>query len=117
VKNIGRVAMTFRIDKALVVACVISFLCGLGASAKAEAGVGDSNGHALAKSRSYRAHAKHPKYHTIAQPQYRGPVRTQYYAWGAPPRQDPRDAYQGYFANPVDNPRYYGTGRTTLIFR
>jgi hypothetical protein len=106
--------MTFRIGKALAAVCAISLLCALGASAKAETGASDSKGH--------RAYSKHPhKYTTVsqngAQLQSREPAGPQYYAWGAPPRQDPRDAYQGYFANPLDNPRYYGTGRTTLIFR
>jgi hypothetical protein len=114
--------MTFRIGKALVAVCAISLLCALGASAKAETGASDRDGQALSKSRSHRAYSKHPHKYTMvsqngAQPQYREPARPQYYAWGAPPRQDPRDAYQGYFANPLDNPRYYGTGRTTLIFR
>jgi hypothetical protein len=121
-ENLGRGVMTFRIDKALVAVCAISIVCALGASAKAETAASDSNGQTLSKSRDHRASAKRPhQYATVAQngtqPQVREPARPQYYTWGAPPRQDSRDAYQGYFANPVDNPRYYGTGRATLIFR
>jgi len=78
--------MTFRIDKALLAVCAISFLCALGASAKAETNASGSNDQALSKSHSHRVSSKHPhKYTTVSQygSQYRGPARPQYYAWGA----------------------------------
>jgi len=114
--------MTFRIDKGLVAICAIGLLCVLGASAKSATNGSDNNDQSLSKSHGYRTYSKHPhKYTAVSQngapPQSRAPARPQYYTWGAPPRQDSRDAYHGYFANPLDDPRYYGTGRTTLIFR
>jgi hypothetical protein len=112
--------MTFRTGKALVAGCAISLLCVLDAPANAQTSGGDSNAKSPAKSHSHRAAAK-PEYAAVsqngAQAQATQSAPPQYYPWGAPPRQDSRDAYQGYFANPVDNPRYYGTGRATLIFR
>jgi hypothetical protein len=79
----------------------------------------------MSANRNHRAHAKPPLY-----------KETQRLARGAsqraprPPYREfslvviwwerrfgSRDAYQGYFANRVDNARYYGSGRATLIFR
>ena len=115
--------MKFRIDGAVVAVFAMSFLCAFGASAIADSGAGDGKDQAVAASQ--RAHAKRQLHKYTAAlsgasqsrfPQYRG-FPWQPYGWGGPPRQDPRDAYQGYFANPLDDPRYYGSGRTTLIFR
>lgn len=114
--------MTFRIDRALVAAFVISLLCAWGAPAKADTSAGDGKDPAVSASHSHRAHAKRqPQTYTTVlpsapQPQYRE-FLWQPYGWGGPPLQDSRDAYHGYFANPLDDPRYSGSGRTTLIFR
>ena len=119
--------MTLRMGGVLVAVFAISLLCALGTSAKAETGAGDSKDQRVWASRNHRAQAK-PQLHKEAgalpggpsqgapKPPYRE-VFWQAFGWGAPPLQDSRDAYQGYFANPVDNPRYYGSGRATLIFR
>ncbi len=116
--------MKFRIDGAVVAVCAVSFLCAFGASAIADSGAGEGKDRAVATSQ--RAHAKRQlhKYTTAALPgssqsgfpQYRE-VFWQPFGWGGPPKQNPHDAYHGYFANPLDDPRYYGSGRTTLIFR
>ncbi len=106
--------MTFRINGALIAVFAITFLCSLDASAKADTGAGDGKDQAV--SASHRAHAKGRLHKYTKAAQSREPSQRPY-AWGGPPRQDPRDAYHGYFANPVDDPRYYGAGRTTLIFR
>jgi hypothetical protein len=117
VKNFGRDVMTFWIDKVLVAVGAISLAGALCVSAKAQS-ANDSNNQTLAKSHSYRASATHSRKYIVSQDAtHREPAVPQYYGWGGPPRQDSRDAYQGYFANPLDNPRYYGTGRATLIFR
>ena len=118
--------MTFRIGGVLVAVFSISLLCTLGASADTTAGGGKDQTESV--SRSHRAQAKRPLHKEtsalpVASSQGSPPpphreVFWQPFGWGAPPRQDPRDAYQGYFANPLDNPRYYGgVGRATLIFR
>jgi hypothetical protein len=113
--------MKFRIDEAVVAVCAVSFLCAFGAPAIADGGAGD--GKAVAASHRVHANRQLHKY-TIASP---APPRTgfpkyrevfwQPFGWGGPPKQNPQDAYQGYFANPLDDPRYYGSGRTTLTFR
>jgi hypothetical protein len=94
--------MTFKIGEALVAVCAICLLSTLGAPVKAQS-ASEASGKSPAKSYGRRTSVP--------------PAPPQQYTWGGPPRQDSRDAYQGYFANPVDNPRYYGTGRATLIFR
>jgi hypothetical protein len=121
--------MTFRIGGVLVAALAISVLCTLSAPVKAETGTSDGKDQTASATRSHRAHAKpYPSKETAAlppgpapaapaKPNYRE-VFWQPFGWGAPPRQDSRDAYQGYFANPVDNPRSFGSvGRATQIFR
>jgi hypothetical protein len=116
--------MTFRIDRTLVAVFAIAFVCASGASAKADAGSGDGKNQAGSANHKHHGHAKRQpqQYATVSrdaprpQPQYRE-VPWQPFGWGGPPLQDSRDAYHGYFANPVDDPRYYGTGRTTQIFR
>jgi hypothetical protein len=120
--------MTFRIGGVLVAALAVSLLCTLGTSAKAETGAGDGKDQRVSASRNHRAYAK-PQPHKEASVLPGGPAQSapkppyrevfwQPFGWGAPPLQDSRDAYQGYFANPVDNPRSFGsTGRATLIFR
>ena len=113
--------MTLTIGKAFAAVCTLSLFCTIGASVQAQSAAADTGSKPSTKSHSHSTPAKHLTKDTIHQngPQAQatpsGPP--QYYPWGAPPRQDPRDAYQGYFANPVDNPRYYSTGRATLIFR
>ncbi len=108
--------MTFRIDGALAAAFVISFLCAFGASAKAETAANDGKQRAHAAHRVHKQAASAPRIVPSNVPHF-DQTRPWTFAWGAPPLQDPRDAYHGYFANPVDDPRYYGGGRTTLIFR
>jgi len=120
--------MTFRIGGVLVAALAVSLLCTLGTSAKAETGAGDGKDQWVSASRNHRAQTKGQLHKETAalpgaasqsapKPPYRE-VFWQPFGWGAPPLQDSRDAYQGYFANPVDNPRSFGsTGRATLIFR
>jgi len=126
VKTLGRRAMTFKIDGALVAAFAVSFLSAFGASAKAETVAGDGKQQAVTESHSHHAYAAHRLHkHAAALPHiargsfrpYYGETRPRTFTWGAPPLQDPRDAYHGYFANPLDDPHYYGSGRTTLIFR
>jgi hypothetical protein len=120
--------MTFRIGGVLVAAFALSLLCTLGTLAKAETAAGDGKDQSVSASRNHRAHAK-PQLQkenaavsmvvppSAPKPAYRE-VFWQPFGWGAPPRQDSRDAYQGYFANPVDNPRSFGSvGRATQIFR
>jgi hypothetical protein len=114
--------MTFRIDRALTTVFAGAFLCALGASAKADTSAGDAKVKPASARHGHRVHAK-PQPHEYTRIS-RNATQTQYReflwqegGWGRPPLQNPQDAYQGYFANPVDNPRYYGTGRTTLIFR
>jgi hypothetical protein len=120
--------MTFKIGGVLVAVFATSLLCTLGTSAKAETGAGDGKVQSVSASRNHRAEAKHQLHKETAalpagtsqgapKPPYRE-VFWQPFGWGAPPLQDSRDAYQGYFANPVDNPRSFGSvGRATLIFR
>jgi hypothetical protein len=84
--------MTLRIEAAFASAFAVAILCTCGSLAIAAADVGNS----------------HKQARVVTQPQG---------VWGRPPLQDRRDAWQGYFANPLDNPRYFGTGRATLIFR
>ena len=114
--------MTIRIDGALVAIFAAAFLCALGASAKADTTAGDGKVRPASAKHGHRVHAKaQPHEYTrisrnAPQTQYRE-FLWQANGWGRPPLQSPKDAYQGYFANPVDNPRYYGTGRATLIFR
>jgi hypothetical protein len=122
--------MTFRVGGVLVAAAFAIFLLGsLGTSAKAETVASDGKDQTASVNRNHRAHAKsQPQKETTAlppgpaqappsKPNYRE-VFWQPFGWGAPPRQDSRDAYQGYFANPVDNPRSFGSvGRATQIFR
>jgi hypothetical protein len=120
--------MTFRLGGVLAAAFAISVLCALGTGARAETAAGDGKDQKVSAGRNHRAHAKPqtqkesaalpvPASQAAARPPYRE-VFWQPFGWGAPPLQDSRDAYQGYFANPVDNPRYYGSvGRATLIFR
>jgi len=105
--------MTFMIDGALAAVFAAVFLCASGAAARADA-VADGKDHRAHVKREAHAVTAVPR--TTSYPQYRA-VFWQPFGWGAPPLQDKRDAYQGYFANPLDNPRYYGTGRATLIFR
>ena len=120
--------MTFKIGGVLVAVFAISSLCTLGTSAKAQTGAGDGKDQSVSASRNHRVHAK-PQLQkdsaavpvaapqTAPKPPYRE-VFWQPFGWGAPPLQDSRDAYQGYFANPVDNPRSFGSvGRATQIFR
>jgi hypothetical protein len=121
--------MTFRISGALMTVFAMSLLCVLATSAKADGGTGDGKDQSVSPSRNHRAHAK-PQLQkegpavVVATPQS-APAKPVYrevfwqpFGWGAPPRQDSRDAYQGYFANPVDNPRSFGSvGRATQIFR
>jgi len=115
--------MKFGIDGSVVAVFAMSFLCAFGASAMADGGAADGKDKAVAASQ--RPHAKHQLHkHTAALPRASQSAFPRYrefawqpYGWGGPPRQDRRDAYQGYFANPLDDPRYYGSGRTTLIFR
>lgn len=118
--------MTLRIDAAFAAAFVISFLCASAASATAEIGTGDGKRQAVSGSHKHHAYAGHRLHkqatalasasRSSSQPHYGGLAPPQH-AWGAPPRQDPRDAWHGYFANPIDDPSYYGSGRATLIFR
>lgn len=114
--------MTIRIDGALIAVFAVAFLCAFGASAKADTSAGDGKVQPVSARHGHRVRAKPQphEYTTISrnapQTQYRE-FLWQANGWGRPPLQDRQDAYQGYFANPVDNPRYYGTGRTTLIFR
>jgi hypothetical protein len=121
--------MTFRIGGVLVAAFAFVLLCPLGTSAKAETGASDGKDQTGSVNRSHRAHAKPqlqkdtavlppgPAPAVPSKPNYRE-VFWQPFGWGAPPLQDRRDAYQGYFANPVDNPRSFGSvGRATQIFR
>ena len=106
--------MTFRIDGALVAAFAVCFLCAFGASAKAETVAGDGKQQAAMESHGHHTYAARRLHkHATALPE----IRPSTFVWGGPPLQDPRDAYHGYFANPLDNPHYYGSGRTTLIFR
>jgi hypothetical protein len=117
--------MMLRIGEVPVAVFAISLLCTLGASADPAAG--DGKHQTVSAIRNHPAHAeRHLRKETsallagTAQGVHRPPYREvfwQPFGWGAPPMQDSRDAYQGYFANPVDNPRYYSTGRATLIFR
>lgn len=121
--------MTFRIGEALVAVFAISLLCTLGTSAKADGGAGDGKDQSASANRNHRAHAKPqlqkesaglpgPAPQSAPSKPYYREVFWQPFGWGAPPLQDSRDAYQGYFANPVDNPRSFGSvGRATLIFR
>jgi hypothetical protein len=121
--------MTFRIGGILVAAFAIFLVCTLGTPAKAETGAGDGKDQTASVNRNHRAHAKpQPQKETAALPPAPAPappskpnyrqVFWQPFGWGAPPLQDSRDAYQGYFANPVDNPRSFGSvGRATQIFR
>jgi hypothetical protein len=121
--------MTFRIGGVAVAVFAISLLFTLGPSAKAATGAGDGKDQNVSAGRNHRAHAKpQPQKEGAAvpvaappsapsKPPYRE-VFWQPFGWGAPPLQDSRDAYQGYFANPLDNPRSFGAvGRATLIFR
>src|SRR6202050_1073444 len=120
--------MTFRVGGVVVAAFAISLLCTLGTSAKADGGGGDGKDQSASANRNHRAEAKRQLHketdaspgavsQSAPKPPYRE-VFWQPFGWGAPPLQDSRDAYQGYFANPVDNPRSFGsTGRPTLIFR
>ena len=120
--------MTLRMGRVLVAVFAIFLLCTLGSSAKAETGAGDGKEQRVSANRNHRAYAK-PQLHKEAGVLSGGPAQSapkppyrevfwQPFGWGAPPLQDSRDAYQGYFANPVDNPRSFGsTGRATLIFR
>jgi hypothetical protein len=115
--------MKFRIDGAVVAVCAVSLLCAFGVSARADGGAGEGKGRAVAGSQRAPAKGQLHKYTAALPappqsgfPKYRE-VFWQPFGWGGPPRQDPRDAYQGYFANPLDDPRYYGSGRTTLTFR
>ena len=115
--------MKFRIDGAVVAVCAVSFLYTFGASARADSVAGKGKDPAVAASQ--RAHAKRQLHkYTAASPAPSQTVFPKYrevfwqpFGWGAPPRQNPQDAYQGYFANPLDDPRYYGSGRNTLTFR
>jgi hypothetical protein len=120
--------MTFRIGGVLVAVLAIFLLCALGTSAKAESGAGDGKDQSASANRNHRAQARgqlHDETASLPGAASQGAPRSPYrevfwrpFGWGAPPLQDSRDAYQGYFANPVDNPRYYGgVGRATLIFR
>jgi hypothetical protein len=120
--------MTLRIGGVLVATFATCLLCTLGTSAKAETGAGDGKDQRALASRHHRGPAKPQLQKESAalpgapsqgapKPPYRE-VFWQPFGWGAPPLQDSRDAYQGYFANPVDNPRSFGSvGRATLIFR
>ena len=118
--------MTFRLDGVLVAVFAVSFLCTSGASAKADAGAAGKD-QTVSANRIHHVRAKPRLYKetgillgAVSQGTPRPPYREvfwQPFGWGAPPLQDSRDAYQGYFGNPVDNPRYYGSGRATLIFR
>ncbi len=94
--------MTLRIERAFVAAFAVAFFCACGSLAKAEAAASDG------QQQTARGGHNHKQARVATQPP---PV------WGRPPLQDRRDAWQGYFANPLDNPRYFGTGRATLIFR
>ena len=108
--------MTFRIDGALVTVLAIAFLCTVAASAKADTAAAGGRDQAVSATHSHQAHVRRQVHkYTTASPGAELPRPP--WAWGWPPLQDRRDAYQGYFANPVDNPRYYGTGRATFIFR
>jgi hypothetical protein len=121
--------MTIRIGGVLVAAFAFFLLCPLGTAVKAETAAGDGKDQTASANRNHRAHAKPQlQKETAALPPGPAPaappkpiyreVFWQPFGWGAPPRQDPRDAYQGYFANPVDNPRSFGSvGRATQIFR
>ncbi len=121
--------MTCRIGGVLLAAFAIFVLCPLGTLVKAETGASGGKDQTAPTSHNHRAHAKPqlqketaalplgPSQGAPAKPNYRE-VFWQPFGWGAPPRQDSRDAYQGYFANPVDNPRSFGSvGRATQIFR
>ena len=90
------------IETAFAAAFAVAILCTCGSLAKAEAAAGDGQQQTAKGSHS------HKQAKVVNQPQR---------VWGGPPLQDPRDAWQGYFGNPMDNPRYFGTGRATLIFR
>ena len=96
--------MTSRIDSAVAAAFAIAFLCACGASAEAQTGAGEGKPKAVIG--SHRSSAGHQLYNYAAAA--RSSVQPSY-AWGAPPLQDPRDAYHGYFANPIDNPNYHGS--------
>jgi hypothetical protein len=120
--------MTLRMGGVLVAVFAISLLCALGTSAKADSGAGEGKDQRVSTSRDHPAHAKrqlHEQASALPGGSSQGVPKLPYrevfwqpFGWGAPPLQDSRDAYQGYFANPVDNPRYYGgVGRATLIFR
>jgi hypothetical protein len=90
--------MTLRIETAIAVTFAIVFVCASAPSAKAETNVGNGKPH--------RPH----KYATVGgsvQPHDRKLSWTP--VWGAPPLQDRRDAYHGYFANPIDSSEYYGS--------
>jgi hypothetical protein len=103
--------MMLRIDAAFAAAFAISFLCASAASAKAETGAGDGKQQAVTGSHSHRAYTGQRLHkQTAALPwASRSDPPPPQYAWGAPPLQDPRDAYHGYFANPIDSPNYHGS--------
>jgi len=93
--------MTHRIDTVFAAAFAACVVCTAGVTANAQTGSGQQPVHKQATA--------------SVQPYYPAPLPQR--AWGAPPLQDPRDAYQGYFANPIDNANYSGSGRTTQTLR
>jgi hypothetical protein len=106
--------MTLRIDAAFAAAFAISILCASSVSVKAEsiggegkqqAGIGSNNHHAYG---GHRRHQQAAASRSSFKAQFGEPPPPRY-VWGAPPLQDPRDAYHGYFANPIDNPNYHGS--------
>ena len=111
--------MTHRIDAVFAAAFAACVVCTSGVAASAQTGAGDGQQQAVTGSKNHHATAsqrahKHATVYAF-RPYYHAPLPL--YVWGAPPLQDPRDAYQGYFANPIDNASYSGSGRATLIFR
>jgi hypothetical protein len=122
-KNLWKRAMTFRTDTAFATAFALFLLCagvtpaGADTATNKQAPTGSYSRHAYVAHRQHKYAATLPSaYPRTFQPYYRElpPPR---YSWGAPPLQDVRDAWHGYFANPIDDPSYYGSGRSTLIFR
>jgi hypothetical protein len=98
--NLGDLPMMLRIDSAFAAAFAVCLVCAFGGSAHAQSVGGDGKQKVAAGSHTTSAA---PRPYSDA----RGSFAPQY-AWGAPPRQDPRDAWHGYFANPIDNPNYHG---------
>ena len=115
--------MKFRIDGAVVAVCAVSFLCAFGASAIADSGA------AKAKTERWRqvsAPTLSVNCISTPPPPCLGPLSrvsrntARFFGSrlvGRAAENNPHDAYHGYFANPLDDPRYYGSGRTTPIFR